>query len=220
MSTGKFITFEGGEGAGKSTQIKLFCDSLVAAGIACLSTREPGGTPEAEAIRTLLVTGEPGKFDATTELLLHYAARRNHVEKFIRPKLAENIWVVCDRFTDSSLAYQGFGHKLGAAPILKLQKFVLGKFQPDLTFILDIEVKDGMARAEKRKGQENRYEKMDQAFHERIRDGYLAIASKEPKRCAVVNATGPVAEVHADIIRIAGERLKLKLTPAGGGKHG
>ncbi len=214
MPAAKFITFEGGEGAGKSTQIRLLAEALKNAGIPCAMTREPGGTPEAEAIRGLLVSGEPSKMDAMTELLLHYAARRDHVTKSIQPKLAEGTWVVSDRFSDSTLAYQGHGHKLGEEVVKKLHKMVLGKFLPHLTFVLDIEVADGIRRAEGRGAAENRYEKMGHDFHERLRDGFLAIAAAEPKRCVVVNAARSVAEVHTDIIRHANERLKLKLIPA------
>jgi dTMP kinase len=215
MPAAKFITFEGGEGAGKSTQIRMFAEALRKAGVECAVTREPGGTPEAEAIRGLLVSGEPGKMDAMTELLLHYAARRDHVTKSIQPKLAEGTWVVSDRFSDSTLAYQGHGHKLGEEVVKKLHKIVLGKFLPHLTFILDIEVADGIRRAESRGAAENRYEKMGHDFHERLRDGFLAIAAAEPKRCVVVNAARSMAEVHTDIIRHTNERLKLKLAPVG-----
>lgn len=215
MPAAKFITFEGGEGAGKSTQIRLFAEALKNAGIPCAVTREPGGTPEAEAIRGLLVSGEPGKMDAMTELLLHYAARRDHVVQSIQPKLAEGTWVVSDRFSDSTLAYQGYGHKLGEKIVKELHRIVLDKFLPQLTFILDIEVAEGIRRAESRGTTENRYEKMGQDFHERLRDGFLSIAAAEPKRCVVVNAARSVAEVHTDIICHANERLKLKLLPIG-----
>jgi len=166
---GRFITLEGGEGAGKSTQIKRLTARLAARGIEAVATREPGGTPGAEAIRSLLVTGDVARWDAVTETLLHYAARREHVEKTVRPALARGAWVISDRFADSTMAYQGHAGAVGAARVAALHKLVLGDFQPDLTLILDLPVQVGLARAKARAGIEDRYERMGLAFHEALR---------------------------------------------------
>jgi len=196
---GQFITFEGGEGAGKSTQIGLAADWLTDRGIDHIVTREPGGSPGAEEIRRLLVEGEPGRWDAVTEMLLHFAARRDHVTKIIQPALAHGRWVLCDRYVDSTLAYQGYGHQLGEQPVRRLADMTIGACWPNVTFILDIDVADGLKRAETRTGVENRYEQMALAFHQRLRDGFLAIAAADPARCHVVNADKPLRDVAASI---------------------
>lgn len=201
---GRFITLEGGEGAGKSTQQKLLAAWLREQGVTVVETREPGGSPGAEQIRDLLVTGEAGRWDALTETLLHFAARRDHLVKTIEPALARGDWVICDRFADSTLAYQGFGHELGREPVEKLRALVLGGLMPDLTLILDLPVSDGLERARQRAGgaatAEDRYETMDRAFHERLREGFHKIAEEEPQRCVIVDAAG-TAEAVADRIR-------------------
>ncbi len=202
---GRFITLEGGEGAGKSTQQKLLAAWLREQGVTVVETREPGGSPGAEQIRDLLVTGEAGRWDALTETLLHFAARRDHVIKTIEPALARGNWVVCDRFVDSTLAYQGFGHELGREPVDKLRALVLDRLMPDLTLILDLPVADGLERARQRAtsttAAEDRYETMDRAFHERLRRGFHEIAADEPQRCILVDAAG-TAESVADKIRV------------------
>lgn len=190
MGRGRFITFEGGEGSGKSTQAPRLAERLIDAGIAVTLTREPGGTGGADAIRALLVEGEASRWDPQSEALLHFAARRDHVTRVIEPALAAGGWVVCDRFTDSSMAYQGYGHELGAEFIRALAELTIGGFRPDLTLILDIDPKIGLKRAGKRGDNETRYEGMGIDFHRRLRAGFLEIAKTEPGRCAVIDAGG------------------------------
>jgi dTMP kinase len=194
---GKFITLEGGEGAGKSTQIARLADALRKAGLTVRTTREPGGSPAAETIRKLLVEGEPGRWQPMTEALLHFAARKEHLETVVLPALALGEWVISDRFADSTLAYQGYGHRLGRAPIEALYQVAVGDFAPDLTLILDLPVEAGLARTGGRGHAEDRYERMDRAFHERVRTGFLEIARGDPGRCAVIDATGNLERVTA-----------------------
>lgn len=197
---GKFITLEGGEGAGKSTQIERLAERLIACGIDVITTREPGGSPGAEEIRRLLVTGEPGRWSPLTEALLNYAARNDHLNKRIRPALEEGAWVISDRFADSTRAYQGSAESIPADAIEALDQMVVGSTQPDLTLILDLPVEVGLARATHgASGDENRFERMGKTFHEHLRNAYLAIAKAHPKRCVVIDATGSPDEV-ADAI--------------------
>ncbi|MEQ8195692.1 MAG: dTMP kinase [Rhodospirillales bacterium] len=207
MGIGKFITLEGGEGTGKSTQIALLCEALVQAGIETVRTREPGGAPGAEAIRRLLVEGDTGKWDALTEALLHTAARHEHLCRTVNPALAAGKWVVSDRFADSTLAYQGYGHGLDHGVIKKLYELVVGDFKPDLTIMLDIMVEHGLARAAGRGDEEDRYERMDLGFHERVRQGFMNIATHEPGRCVVIDADRTVEAVHAEIKAAVADRL-------------
>ena len=211
MATGKFITFEGGEGGGKSTQLALLAKALETAGIEVLTTREPGGTPGAEEIRNLLVRGTTDRWPAMSEVLLNFAARVDHVEKAIMPALESGVWVLCDRFTDSTLAYQGGGHGLGIDRIKGICRDILGDFAPDLTFVLDIPVEEGLARAFGRAGTEDRYERMDLGFHTRIRDTFLAISKAEPDRCAIIDATQSVDDVQRDICAEVSHRLGADL---------
>lgn len=208
---GRFITFEGGEGAGKTTHVRLLADALRAAGRDVVETREPGGSPGAEEIRELLIHGEAGRWDAMTEALLHFAARRDHVSRVIRPALAAGQWVLSDRFADSTMAYQGYGHGLGREVIDGLYDLTVGDLRPDLTVILDLPVEEGLRRAASRKDGGSRYERMDRAFHERLRAGFLAIAEREPRRCLVVDASVAVADVEAAIRAAVAARLKLAL---------
>ncbi|MGH6662586.1 MAG: dTMP kinase [Rhodospirillales bacterium] len=214
-AAGKFITLEGGEGAGKTTQIKLLGKALQAAGVAAVVTREPGGAPKAESIRALLVEGAVDRWQPMSEALLNYAARFEHVETTIKPALAQGRWVLSDRFADSTVAYQGYGHDLGAETVRRLHRLVLGDFQPDLTIILDVPVEQGLRRAagrnDKASAREDRYERMDQAFHQRLRDGYLDIARRDPERCAVVDATKDKDAVHEWILTLVYNRLGVKL---------
>ncbi len=205
---GRFITLEGGEGAGKSTQIRRLAEKLESAGIAVLVTREPGGAPAAEEIRRLLVEGEPGRWHPISEALLHYTARAEHVARTIRPALAAGTWVVCDRFADSTMAYQGYGHRLGRAPILALNRVVLGAFKPDLTLVLDLPVPAGLARASARGGAD-RYERMGRDFHERVRRGFRDIARREAKRCVLLSAQGEPDAVASRLWRALAQRFKL-----------
>jgi|AGTN01.2.fsa_nt_gi thymidylate kinase len=207
MERGKFITFEGGEGAGKSTQLKMLADSLALAGIEVVTTREPGGSKGAEAIRALLVTGDTDRWDAETEALLHTAARRDHLARTVWPALERGAWVVCDRFADSTLAYQGYGHGLSREFILNLTRLAVGAFAPDLTLILDVPVEEGLRRAGGRGGAEDRYERMGAAFHERLRQGFLEIARTDPDRCAVIDAVQDPDGVHRSILRAVKSRL-------------
>ena len=201
------ITVEGGEGAGKSTQVERLVASLDAAGLPAQRTREPGGSQGAEAIRRLLLEGESDRWDALGEALLLNAARRDHVIRTIEPALARGVWVVCDRFADSTLAYQGYGRGLPLDRLRALHRLTLGDFQPDLTLILDLPVEEGLRRAMLRPGAADRFERLDHGFHQRLRDGFLAIAAAEPERCVLVDASGDVESVHHAIIAAVGQRL-------------
>ena len=204
---GRFITFEGGEGGGKSTQVKNLAARLRAAGEDVLETREPGGSPGAEEIRGLLVNGAPERWDAVSELLLHFAARRAHLRETVVPALADGRWVLCDRFADSTMAYQGYGHGLGREPVLALYDLVVGGRRPDVTVILDLPVDEGLTRAAARSGGGDRYERMDRAFHERLRGGFLDIAKREPERCVLVDATQPIDAVASAVWDSVSDRL-------------
>lgn len=206
---GRFITFEGGEGAGKSTQIQLLATWLAVREIAVQTTREPGGTEGAERIRKLLVEGDIGAWTPMTEALLHYAARREHLIRVVEPALAAGNWVLCDRFADSTLAYQGFGHRLGRAPIEALHRIAIGRFKPDLTLVLDIPVAEGLDRAARRRGAETRYERMAIDFHARVRRGFRAIARAEPRRCVLLDARASIEELQRGIREAVTHRLRL-----------
>ena len=208
-AAGSFISFEGGEGGGKSTQLGRLAARLQARGIAVVSTREPGGAPGAEEIRRLLVEGSTGRWAPMSEALLHYAARIEHVARTVAPALARGDWVLSDRFADSTMAYQGYGHELGADAIAALHRLALGALQPDLTLILDLPVAVGLARAGARGGAEDRYERMDVAFHERLRRGFLAIAAAHPERCRLIDATGDVDAVAAAVWAAVAGRFGL-----------
>lgn len=207
MERGRFITFEGGEGTGKSTQLKLLAEALAQAGMDVVTTREPGGSKGAEVIRALLVTGETDRWDAETEALLHTAARRDHLARTVWPALERGAWVISDRFADSTLAYQGYGHGLALDFIRSLTTLAIGGFAPDLTLILDLPVEEGLRRAVGRGGAEDRYERMDTGFHDRLRRGFLDIAAREPGRCAVIDATEDCQAVHQAVLRTVKSRL-------------
>jgi dTMP kinase len=209
MVRGKFITFEGGEGAGKSTQVELMAAALAGSGLEVLQTREPGGSPGAEQIRELLIHGDVERWDPWSEALLHFAARREHLQKTVLPALDKGTWVVSDRFSDSTMAYQGYGHGLGRGAIEQLYAMVVGTFRPDLTLILDVDIEQGLARAAKRAGGGDRYERMDRGFHERLRQGFREIAAREPGRCVVIDAAGDPAAVHATIWQKVTRRLAV-----------
>lgn len=201
MVRGKFISFEGGEGAGKSTQLAHLCERLAGSGLTVVRTREPGGTDGADAIRELLVTGPADRWDPVSEILLHYAARRDHVERVIKPALARGDWVVCDRFADSTMAYQGYGYGLGAEPNETIHRATLGEFNTDMTIIMDLPPAEGLARALVRDPDPSRYERFDIAFHERLREGFLAIAKAAPERCVVLDASGPADQIAEAVWR-------------------
>ncbi|HQX85153.1 MAG TPA: dTMP kinase [Aestuariivirga sp.] len=198
---GTFVTFEGGEGTGKSTQLKLLADVIMARGLPLVQTREPGGTPEAEALRTLLVNGDPGRWTAEAEALLNYAARASHLQKIIRPALASGKFVLCDRFSDSTRAYQGYAGGCDLKLLDALEASIVGRTRPALTLILDIDPAMGLARAKSRAdGSEDRYERKGLEFHQRLRAGFLQIAAAEPKRCKVIDASGSIGEVTARVL--------------------
>lgn len=210
MSGHFFITFEGGEGTGKSTQAKLLAEFLEQRGYPCVLTREPGGSAGAEEIRNLVVKGDVGRWDVMTEALLMFAARRDHLVKTILPAMGQGKTVICDRFADSTTAYQGFGYAdrgLGREVIERIYKVVVGDFKPDLTVILDMPVEHGVERALKRDANANRYEKMGLDFHRNLRQAFLEIAKREPERCAVVDATGTVEQIHAAVADLVTKRL-------------
>lgn len=211
MGRGRFITLEGGEGAGKSTQIRLLADALRAAGIDVVTTREPGGSPGAEAVRDLLVNGEPGRWLPVSEAMLLSAARHDHVMRTIRPALDAGQWVLCDRFADSTMAYQGYGHGMDHGVLTALRDIAVGDTTPDLTLILDIDPAQGLARAASRRGGEDRYERMQITFHEKLREGYQAIAKAEPSRCAVIDASSGIDAIQSDIRAAIADRLGVVL---------
>ena len=195
-----FITFEGGEGSGKSTQIKLLKERFESLGKLVIATREPGGTPDGEAVRALLVTGEAGRWSAEAETLLNYAARDNHLNKIIRPALVDGKIVLSDRFMDSTRAYQGYAGACTFHLIDELERSIVGSTRPDITFIFDIDTMVGLERAtEQGKGKEDRYERMGLAFHQRLRDGFLEIAEQNPQRCRVINAADSIETVAETI---------------------
>jgi dTMP kinase len=204
---GRFITLEGGEGTGKSTQVARLKNWLESRGLKVVATREPGGSPGAEAIRKLLVEGPVERWDGTTEALLHFAARREHLRSCVWPGLERGDWVVSDRFADSTLAYQGYGHGLGREMFRQLYGLAVGGFRPDLTLILDLPIEIGLERAVARRGMETRYESLPIEFHARVRAGFLEIAAQDPERCLVIDATGDVDATAAVITRAVSERL-------------
>lgn len=212
--TGRLITLEGGEGAGKSTQIKLLASKLKALHQDVLTTREPGGAPGAEAIRALLVERREQTWAPLTEAILHSAARAEHVAATVRPALDRGMWVISDRFSDSTLAYQGYGLGLAKTTIAALTKLATGGLKPNLTLILDIPVEQGLSRAGRRieassGPAEDRYERMGLAFHQRLRRGFRAIAKAEPKRCKIIDASGSVDDVAERIWAAVAKRFKL-----------
>jgi dTMP kinase len=206
-ASGRFITLEGGEGAGKSTQIARLADWLKARGREVVTTREPGGSPGAEMIRKLLVEGPAERWDGTTEALLHFAARRDHLRLTVWPALKRGAWVISDRFADSTRAYQGYGHGLDLAMLARLHEIAIDGFRPDLTLILDLPIETGLARAAARRSAETRYESLPRDFHERVHDGFAEIAKSEPERCAVIDASRDIEAVAAAIARVVAERL-------------
>lgn len=206
VTRGRFITFEGGEGAGKSTQARRLAARLETAGKEVVLTREPGGSPGAEAIRGLVLNGAADRWSPITETLLMYAARRDHIERVIGPALTRGAWVVCDRFADSTRAYQGAAGGTPESLIAALEAEVLGDVRPDLTLIFDLPVDVGLARAGARGG-EMRFESKGLAFHERLRAGFLDIGRAEPRRCVIVDAAGSLDAVEAQVTTAVFERL-------------
>lgn len=207
-SPGRFITLEGGEGAGKSTQIQVVKDYLEARGIDVIVTREPGGTPVGQEIRNLLVSGDKDKWSPLSETLLILADRAAHLERVIRPALADGKYVVCDRFFDSTRAYQGIAGGLGLEIIHNLQQPVLGTTLPDVTLLLDIDPEKGLSRAQERGG-DLRFESKTLAYHQTLRQAFLDFAKQEPERMVVIDADRDIEAVSTDIITVLGERLDV-----------
>jgi dTMP kinase len=205
---GRFITFEGGEGAGKTTQIRRLRARLEPLVGAVTLTREPGGSPGAEALRDLLVTGEADRWSPLSETLILYAAREDHLERTIRPALGAGRWVLSDRFADSTRAYQGAGGGAPAGLIGRLEATVVGPTRPDLTLILDLPVEAGLARAASRGGGEERFERKGHAFHQRLREAFLDIAAAEPQRCLVLDASAPPERVAEAVWTAVEARLQ------------
>ncbi len=198
--SGRFLTFEGGEGAGKSTQTQLLAEYLRLKGVEVVLTREPGGTDGAEMIRALLVSGDVNRWDPITEALLMTAARVDHWTKVIQPALTQGKWVICDRYVDSTIAYQGYGRGVDIPFLLNLHRDILPDSAPDRTYIFDLDPTIGIKRAFNRHTGEVRFESMDMSFHERMRQGYLDIAAHNPQRCLVIPANDEVTAIHKRII--------------------
>ncbi|MFT6106235.1 MAG: dTMP kinase [Rickettsiales bacterium] len=196
----KFITFEGVEGSGKSTQTKMLKEYFDDKEVSSILTREPGGTRVAEEIREILVNGGVDKMDGVCETLLNFAARRNHVEKLIKPALLKGEIVICDRFFDSTIAYQRFGQNVDPKIVNDIQEAAIGSFAPDITFLIDIDVEVSFERI-KLRADNNRYEKMDRDFHQRVRQGFLKIAKENPKRFVVIDGNQNVEKIHQDILK-------------------
>jgi dTMP kinase len=212
---GRFITFEGGEGSGKSTQIKMLAQRLDAEKLRTLVTREPGGSPGAEIIRHLVLSGMGKLLGADAETLLFAAARDDHVRSVIQPALNQGVWVLCDRFSDSTRAYQG---RLGNVPpgvLNAMERVTIGDLKPDLTIILDVPVEIGMRRAAVRRGNDapDRFEAEDVSFHQELREAYRQIAADEPQRCVLIDAMPDPATVAANVWAVLSDRLLP--TPAG-----
>jgi dTMP kinase len=198
---GRFITFEGGEGSGKSTHIKMLAERLNAAKLRTIVTREPGGSPGAEIIRHLVLSGMGKLLGPEAETLLFAAARDDHVRTVIKPALNQGIWVLCDRFSDSTRAYQGRLGKVAPAVLNAMERVTIGDLKPDLTIILDVPVEVGMQRAAKRRGTgaPDRFEAEDLSFHQGLRDAYRQIAAAEPQRCMLIDANAEASTVAANI---------------------
>lgn len=207
MKRGQFITLEGIEGAGKSTLARALCEYLEAQGKSVLLTREPGGTPLAERLRQIVLERGGESVPPLAETLVMFAARALHVENLIRPALARGTWVVCDRFTDATRAYQGAGRGVDSALIEELARAVQGDVAPDCTLLLDLPASAGLERARARSGQDSdRFEAETLAFFERVRAGYLAVARAEPARICIIDAGQPQAQVREAVIRVVAQR--------------
>src|ERR1700730_11904421 len=216
---GKFITLEGLDGTGKSTQLRKLASALRAAGFKVVETREPGGTPTGEKVRRLLLDSSTDGLSPLAEMALMFAARAQHIAEVIQPALEQGSIVLCDRFTDSTEAYQGGGRKLGSQPVLALHRILCGDLQPELTILMDSDVAASVERARRRneahaakngrgKNDENRFEQENRAFFGRVRSAYLAIAAREPQRVALVDARGTAVNTHAKIVEIVRRKLK------------
>lgn len=219
MTKGVFITLEGGEGTGKSTQVKMLGAALSAAGIDAVMTREPGGTDQAERIRNLMIQRDAGNFDPLTEAMLMMSARREHLVNKIWPSMEQGKWVLSDRFVDSTRAFQGYGMGLDQGLIDRIYQMIAGEFQPDLTFVFDIDAEKGLSRslkqlavtADKNESTEDRYERMGVPFHNRLRQGFLEIAKRFPRRCVIIDAGQDIATIHRQILKTIETRFGISL---------
>ncbi len=220
MQRGKFITFEGLDGTGKSTQLEKLARALRSTGLQVVVTREPGGTPTAEKIRHLVLDSGTSTIAPMAELALMFGARAQHIDEVIQPALAEGKIVLCDRFTDSTEAYQGGGRKLGSKPVLELHRIVCHGLQPDLTILMDSDALASVRRARRRNksksaqggrrgGDENRFEQESGTFFGRVRHAYLAIARREPHRVVLIDARGTIDQTHGKILEVVQKKLKL-----------
>lgn len=207
MSKGIFISIEGCDGTGKSTQVRNLAAYLSSKEIDVVQTREPGGSFGAEEIRAMLVSGDTSRWHPMTESLMHLAARNDHTLRTIRPALSRDSWVISDRFNDSTIAYQGYGHGVELKHLETISNLVLAGFTPDLTFVLDMPSAASLERARDRSTAEDRYEKMDGDFHERVRKGFLAIAAEHKDRCIVVDAERSAGEISDTLCSIVEERF-------------
>jgi dTMP kinase len=225
LHRGRFITFEGLDGCGKSTQLEKLAAVLRRQDLSVVVTREPGGTSTGEKIRHLLLDTNTSSLAPLAELALMFASRAQHITEVIQPALAEGRIVLCDRFTDSTEAYQGGGRKLGSRPVLELHRILCGTLQPELTILMDSDVAVSVDRARRRnktqagknsrgKSDENRFEQESRTFFGRVRSAYLAIAAREPQRVVVVDARGTPAETHRQIVEVVRRKLKLAVKTA------
>jgi len=206
-----FIVFEGVDGAGKGVQSRLLLAAMEKVGLNVLLTREPGGSPGAEEIRQLIVEGAADRWDDMTELLLIYAARRSHLIETIKPALANDTWVICDRFADSSRAFQGVAGKLGLDVVENIHREVVGDFKPDLTLILDLDPAISLSRADARGGDEDRFEQKGLDYQSRVRDGFRQLAAMTPRTHTVIDAAGSIEEVNDLIISSVNTHFGLSL---------
>jgi dTMP kinase len=213
---GRFITFEGGEGTGKSTQAAILAARLKSLGINVVLTREPGGSPGAEIMRHIILSGAAIPLGPSAEALLFAAARDDHLNTLIRPALERGDWVVCDRFSDSTRVYQGVAGNVDPRTIHAMERIVVGDTKPDLTFILDVPAAEGLRRAAHRRGAAgaDRFEAEALAFHEKLREGFLSLAANEPDRCIVVDATAAKEEVSVRIWHVTVDKLNPSVAPA------
>lgn len=216
MEPGRFISLEGGDGSGKSTQIAMLASRLRSAGHDVVETRDPGGTPGAEAIRKLVLTGNPDRWDNMTEALLHFAARRDYTERLIRPALGDGKWVITDRFADSTIVYQGIARGLGVEVVRQMWDLTIDGFKPDLTLIIDLPVTEGLKRAGVRndmdqtgEAREDRYEKFGSNIHEVVRQAFFDLAAAEPDRCILIDGSKDVEAVHNEIWAAVTDRLEV-----------
>lgn len=234
--TARFITLEGGEGAGKSTQMRRLAATLAASGISCITTREPGGSPGAEDIRRLLVQGEAQRWDPISETLLLFAARADHVARTIKPALSKGTWVICDRFTDSTYAYQGVGRGLDQETIRRIETISIGDFRPSLTLVLDVDPNVGLLRTSTRatplfdpamkdpdlaeaktalnRRKEARFERFGKTFHENLRAAFLDIARRASDRCVIIDAMQSEDEVARNVWNVVASRFDVKADPS------